>query len=141
MSTQQKGAFCAMHQILFSNRCPACERGTKLPPIAMTAEDHRLDALLEKPMLAPHERSEARWLIVALRARAEKAELDAKRYRWARKQFVWEPWMTDTVKWVLWLVMPEPDISAEGLTEDSTAQALDRAIDRGRWLSEKDKGG
>lgn len=61
----------------------------------------------------------------------EKAALrkDAERWRYSRKALLWAPSGDGEVKWVMFLAMPEPDVSGTGLTPDSVAQELDAAID------------
>lgn len=54
---------------------------------------------------------------------------DAERWSYARKTLTWAPSDDGEVKWVMFLAMPEPDVSETGLTPDSVAQELDAAID------------
>jgi len=53
----------------------------------------------------------------------------ANRYRYLRKALTWYGDGNGEVRWTILIPMPEPDISAAGLTSDSVAQALDAAID------------
>ena len=58
---------------------------------------------------------------------------DAHRWRYFASDlidFVWSPEGDGTVKWVRYLHMPEPDVSAEGLTRASAVEQLAEWIDR-----------
>ena len=123
---------------IHSTGTPPHASGTKPDALCTEAAD-RLDALErerdEYKMAAKAEADFADQYKAkhdALEREVQALRADAERWRYARKALTWAGDWDGEVRWTMLLTMPEPDVSAAGLTSDSVAQELDAAIDAAR---------
>ena len=67
--------------------------------------------------------------IAELEAQLTSRDQQMRRWNYVRDKLVWADCRDGNVRWVMYMEMPVPDISAKNLTATSVKEELDTAID------------
>ena len=90
---------------------------------------HSCSYFCDNPPCIKQQRDEMRAEMEAMQEKLASRDQQMRRWNYVRDKLAWADCRDGNVRWVMYMEMPVPDISAENLTATSVKEELDTAID------------
>ena len=90
---------------------------------------HSCSFYCTNPPCIKAQRDEMRAEMEAMQAKLASHDQQMRRWNYVRGKLAWADCRDGNVRWVMYMKMPVPDISAKNLTATSVKEELDTAID------------